>query len=308
MYRIFLGAFGLFLLLPTGYVSAASLYIDPAMPTINRGDSVTLAVRIDTDEAAGECINAVDAVITYDASIQPVDVSLGSSIFSVWVEEPKIDTVNRTITFAGGIPNGYCGRIEGDPRLSNIIAEIVFRSPGLQIGGGESSNVAAVAFAPESNVYLNDGQGTLAALTSFGSTITLERTPGQDITDNWRKAVQNDTNPPQEFSVSLERDTLAFEGKYFIVFNTTDKETGLSHYEVIEEPVSDLGRFSWGRADAPWIIARSRMSSRIKHLTVLSVFEPSIKLVMNTSQPLFRKNRSVHYRKNASCCTSLLLL
>ncbi|MBY0310029.1 transmembrane domain-containing protein [Patescibacteria group bacterium] len=254
MLRILLG---LFLLLPSSFVSAATLYIDPPFPTVSRSDSVTLSVRVDTDEAAGECINAVDAVINYDASIQPVDVSLGDSIFSVWVEAPKINPENRTITFAGGIPNGYCGRIEGDPRLSNIIAKVVFRSPGLQIGGGSDANTARVSFAPETQVFLNDGMGTLAALTTYPSVITLERTPGQTVTDTWRESVANDVTPPQEFSIGLERDTLAFDGNYFIVFSTTDKETGISHYEVMEEPTSEFGSFTWGRADAPWVETRS---------------------------------------------------
>jgi hypothetical protein len=249
--------FGLFFMAPAYTAMAATLYIDPAFPTINRSDSITLSLRVDTDEAAGECINAVDAVVTYDASIQPVDVSLGDSIFSVWVEPPKINTENRTITFAGGIPNGYCGRIEGDPRLSNVIAKIVFRSPGLQIGGGSDANSAVVAFDAASQVYLNDGLGTLATLTTYPSTITLERTPGQSINDSWRQDVIDDVIPPREFSISLERDEKAFNGNYFIVFNTSDKETGISHYEVMEEPISEFGSFNWGRADAPWIETRS---------------------------------------------------
>lgn len=247
---------GLAFILPAG-AQAASLYLDPAFPTIFRGDSITVSVRVDTDESAGECINTVDAVLTYDSSIQPVDVSVGESIFSVWVEPPQINAAERTISFAGGIPNGYCGRIEGDPRLSNVIAEIVFRSPGLQIGGGSDADKATVAFKDSTAAYLNDGFGTLAALTTFPSIITLERTPGEGIIDTWRDDVRSDNIPPQQFSIELTRNDTTFNGDYFIVFNTTDKETGISHYEVMEEPVSDLAGFHWGRADAPWIKERS---------------------------------------------------
>lgn len=250
----FLSSTGFFL---AGHVQAASLYLDPAFTTIYRGDSVTAAVRVDTDEQMNECINAADVVIHYDASIQPVDVSIGDSIFSVWVEAPVIDTQNRTISFAGGIPNGYCGRIEGDPRLSNVIAKIVFRSPGLQIGGGSDSDKAVISFAEGSAMYLNDGFGTQANLTTFPSTITLERNPGAEVQDEWRDDVKADSNPPQQFGIELARDDKAFSGNYFIVFNTTDKETGISHYEVIEEPVADWAGFRWGRADAPWVTTRS---------------------------------------------------
>jgi hypothetical protein len=242
---------------PAQIALAASLYIDPASTTMSRGDSIKMAVRLDTDEAAGECVNAIDATISYDPSIQPVDISRGGSIFSIWVEEPIIDQEARTISFAGGLPNGYCGRIEGDPRLSNVIVEIVFRSPGLQIGGGSEANSATVAVSPDSIAYLNDGLGTAVPLRAFASIINLERSAGAEIIDPWREQVQTDTTPPQQFSIELVRDDKAFNGEYFIVFNTADKETGISHYEVMEEPVSNLGRFSWGRADAPWVETRS---------------------------------------------------
>jgi hypothetical protein len=175
----------------------------------------------------------------------------------LWVEPPTIDKERRQITLAGGIPNGYCGRIIGDPRLSNIIAEIIFRSPGLQIGGGAAASQAVIAVSPSSTVYLNDGTGALAPLSVFPSNISLGPSAGPALVDTWREAVANDDIPPREFSITLAVDEKAFNGKYFIVFNTTDKETGISHYEVMEEPLSSLGAFNWGRGDAPWTPARS---------------------------------------------------
>lgn len=249
----FFSVLALFFSLATS-ASAATLYMDPSAATLNRGDTLTVGVRIDTDELLNECVNAVDAVISYSPSIQPVDVSLGQSIFSVWVEEPVIDEMAHTITFAGGVPNGYCGRIAGDPRLTNNVINLVFRSPGLQIGGGSERNAASIAFLPETTVYLNDGRGTKADLATYGTNITLNDKPGAAF-DPWLEEVAADEIPPTAFSISLERDEKAFSGKWFIVFNTTDKQTGIDHYEVLEEPERNL--VSWGRADAPWISARS---------------------------------------------------
>jgi hypothetical protein len=247
-----------FIILSVPLVStAATLYIDPGTATVYRGDAITTSVRIMPDQAAGECINAADVVVTYPEFIQPVDVSIGRSIFSVWVEDPKINKEERTITFAGGIPNGYCGRVQGDPGLTNVIADIVFRSPGLQIGAVDNDGVAVISFTDATNVYLNDGLGTKASLVTLPSTITMDKAAGSGIVDDWREDVRNDDLPPESFSITLERDTLAFGGKYFIVFTTTDKQTGLSHYEVMEESVEDLGSFAWGRSDAPWVRAVS---------------------------------------------------
>ncbi len=66
--------------------TAATLYIDPGVASLFRGDAITTSIRVMPDQATGECINAADVVITYPESIQPVDVSTGRSIFSVWVE------------------------------------------------------------------------------------------------------------------------------------------------------------------------------------------------------------------------------
>lgn len=254
---LFLGVF-IIAALYSPSVYAASLYIDPAMTTLGRGDTVTMSVRLDTDEAKEECINAVDGVVTYPESLSPVDVSIGDSIFSMWVEQPKIDKENRTITFAGGIPNGYCGRIQGDPRLTNTIVKLIFRSPGFIVGGNSSgSSTAQVEFAPETTAYLNDGQGTKAELAMYPAKVELSDKPGPVLKDDWRQEILADNIPPEQFSIDLQKEEKAFGGKYFIVFNTTDKQTGIDQYQVMEEPVSRLNAFEWGRADAPWVEARS---------------------------------------------------
>lgn len=233
---------------------AALLYIDPAEAQINRGDTKTIAVRLDTDE--GECINTVDAVIEYDSSVRAVDVSRGDSILSLWIEDPVIDEEQNKITFAGGIPGGYCGRIAGDPRLSNIIVELVFRSPGLNIGGGNNPN-ATIVFTDETQVLEHDGFGSRAPLQTRGATITLLDSVGTALDDSWTARVQNDTMPPADFVITLAQNEDAFSGNYFITFNTTDKQSGIDHYEVMEEPFEEFYLFKWGGVDAPWTVTES---------------------------------------------------
>jgi hypothetical protein len=243
----------LFFAIPSAH--AATLYLDPNQAQLNRGDSITVSVRLDTNE--DECVNAIDGVITYTENIQPVDISRGNSIFSMWVEEPIINKADRTITFAGGIPNGYCGRIPGDPRLTNNVVDLVFQSPGLQIGSSESGNMVQLAFDQKTTVYLNDGFGTIASTTFFGTTIDLTRQPGPAINNPWGDKVTNDNIFPEAFSITLERTPNAFSNNYFITFNTTDKQSGIDHYEVIEEPLDSKNLFGWGAETAPWIEAKS---------------------------------------------------
>ncbi|MCA9357228.1 hypothetical protein H6784_00505 [Candidatus Nomurabacteria bacterium] len=255
--RFLVGIFlGSIFLIPL-YSEAASLYIDPAISTLNRGDSAKMVLRLDTDEAAEECVNAVDGVVTYSDNIEPVDVSIGNSIFNMWVERPVINKENKTITFAGGIPNGYCGRVQGDPRLTNIIAEIVFRSPGFSVGAGSNvENTATVDFTSSSTAYLNDGFGTKADLNLYGAKIELNKSAGATMINPWKDEIEADDILPEKFSISLQKDDKAFSGKYYIVFSTTDKQTGIDHYEVMEEPLTQFGSFQWGRADAPWLMVK----------------------------------------------------
>ena len=234
--------------------NAALLYLDPANVEINRGDTVTLGVRIDTDE--GECINTADVVIDYGGAVRAVDVSRGDSILSIWVEDPVIDEENHTISFAGGIPGGYCGRIDGDPRLTNLLAELVFRSPGFSIGGGDDQ-FSEIKIGDSSQVLLNDGFGTKADLTVLDARIELSDTAGSSKEDDWSDSVAEDDVPPSEFSINLAKDDDAFSGRYFVAFNTQDKQSGIDHYEIMEEPFEDFYLFKWGGADAPWSVVES---------------------------------------------------
>lgn len=236
-------------------VYAATLYLDPNTSEISPGDTIAMAVRLDTDE--GECINVVDGVINFPKNISAVDLSTGNSILPVWVESPVIDVENNRITFAGGIPNGYCGRIDGDPRLTNILLEIIFQAPGLRIGMGDVDPVASITFGSETRTLLNDGSGTPAPTRTISAEVLVNSEPTGQVVDEWKRRVDDDTIPPNPFTISLQSDPSAYAGRYFIVFNTTDKQSGISHYEVMEEPSEQFDLFIWGAADAPWIKARS---------------------------------------------------
>lgn len=242
-----------FLFLPL-HSHAALLYLDPGEATVNRGDTITLSLRVDTD--SGECINTADVVIKYSDSIRAVDVSRGESILNVWLQDPAIDEKKHEITFAGGIPGGYCGRIPGDPMLTNKLADVVFRSPGFTVGntGGQ---IADVSIDGSSRVLLNDGFGTEAKLRVSDAHLTLTDKPGSTTKSAWNDTVNNDKTPPADFAITLQKDANAFSGKYFIVFNSVDKQSGIDHYEVMEEPFKDFNLFKWGAVTAPWTSAES---------------------------------------------------
>lgn len=247
--------FGFFVFVAPVSVSAATLYMDPHETEIYPGDTIAVQIRLDTDE--GECINVVDGVINYDTEILPVDISRGESIVPIWVEEPTIDKSNKRITFAGGVPNGYCGRIDGDPKLTNVIFEILFQAPAFSVGFSDRDDMADVTFDDGTQVLLNDGAGSKAALRTFGAEILVGDKPRNEPIDEWNGRVDDDNIPPQEFSITLTKDKSIYSGEYFVTFNTTDKQSGLDHYEIMEEPIDKFQLFLWGAVGAPWQTVKS---------------------------------------------------
>ena len=229
---------------------AATLYIDPAEANLSPGDSKLFSVRLDVD--GNECINIVDGVIYVAPPLVPVDISRGNSIFPLWVEEPSIDTGTGLITFAGGIPNGYCGRTPGDSRLTNVLFDIVVQVNS-DIATGENGRAdASIIFGPATRAYLNDGTGSPAPLRLLGSSVLVLSEPQSAVTDEWGERIAADTLPPNKFSIELVRDPRVFGGKYFITFNTTDKQTGIDRYEVKEVPLGRFNFFGLGRMNVPW--------------------------------------------------------
>ena len=237
-------------------VQAATLYMNPAVSTLARGDAEVVAVRLDTNEEAEECINAVEGVLQLTGPVSAVDVSLGNSIFSIWVEPPTISQDGKLVTFAGGVPNGYCGRIAGDPRLTNNLFDIIVRTTAIASNNG-SSTPGQISFTEQTVAYLNDGFGTEADLQVFPKDFTVLPELSGDVLDPWKDLVAADTISPQEFSISMEQTSPSLRDRYYITFSTTDKQTGIDRYEVMEEPLSRLASFTWGGANTPWIEARS---------------------------------------------------
>ena len=219
--------------------SASTLYMDPKSGTYGPGDTFIVNVRLNTDDT--QCLNAAQVNIEYPTSVlRAVDFSRGNSIFSLWISDPKIDTDAGSITFAGGVPGGYCGRIPGDPALSNIIGTIVFSVVS------SSSKSAVVHFAPGTSVYKNDGLGTALVPTLSVATITIA--PIAQLTSNpWIDEVKSDIAPPEPFTVQAESQRDVFDGKYFIVFSTVDKQSGVDHYEIAQGA-------SWVHIASPYVL------------------------------------------------------
>ncbi len=237
------------------YVQASALYLESESEELNRGGVAVVHLKLDIDKNEG-CVNAIDTVLKYDPGLELVDISTGSSLISLWVENPIIDNKSKTLSFAGGIPNGYCGGVSEVGDSVNTLLEMIFKISDKYNLSDEDNEIAKISFAKETTVYLNDGIGTALKPETGDLVLNLS---GRLVTDKnlWQQKISEDTIPPAEFIITLQQNDNVFGGKNYIIFNTTDKQTGIDHYEVMEEPVSQFGSFSWGRIDAPWVVTRS---------------------------------------------------
>jgi hypothetical protein len=239
-----------FSILPFG-ARATMLYFEPGTADYHPGDTFIVNVRIDTQ---GECINTIQTNLAFSNDILVVkDLAIGSSIISVWINTPGFSNKTGSISFAGGIPAGYCGRLPGDPGESNLIGKIIF-----QVKDQTENHEAEVEFLESSQVLLNDGLGTRAELTTKKAVFSiLAGIPGVPR-EEWQIELSNDKIPPDPFVIEINRDPSIFEGKYFIIFSTTDKQTGLDYYEVKE------GEGGWKRAESPYLLEDQSLESAIK--------------------------------------------
>lgn len=219
----------------TPYAGAATISLDPKTGSFGPGDMFVVTIRLDTN--TNECVNVASVELLYPTDwIKATVVSKGESLLSLFTEDPRIDTEKGIISFAGGIPAGYCGRIQGDPGKSNVLAKVVFYIPGNMIGGKVATGPLplTLSFGSSTSVLLNDGFGTVAHLDVEGSTLLREMASTQ-LKNEWLDIVHADGTPPDQFSATIEHDENIFDGRYFLLFTTVDKQSGIHHFEVRED-------------------------------------------------------------------------
>jgi len=250
-FKIIISSIFIFLFLPL-VAKGAILYFEPSKGEYHLGDTFIVDLRVDTEE---ECINTVKVIVAFPKEIlEAKDFSTGNSILSLWLESPKIDQKEGLISFVGGIPGGFCGPLPGEPEKPNLFGRIIFKVK--EITGGQFSG--KLNFLEGSQVLLNDGFGTPAKLTLKEAVFTILPEKLEVPKGEWQEELAKDDIPPEPFEIKISQDPNIFGGKYFIVFSTTDKQTGIDHYEVKE------GKKNWKRTESPYLLEDQSLKSIIK--------------------------------------------
>ncbi|NTW22424.1 hypothetical protein HGA34_02640 [Candidatus Falkowbacteria bacterium] len=273
--------FAFLLVVPSFAARAATLYFTPSSGTYGYGDVFAVDVKIDID-SGDECINTVQGVIGFDKDyLEMVDFSGGESILSLWIDLPKtgdMPNINheKIVKFTGGIPGGYCGKIPGDPGESNIIGKIIFKVNNFK-ADAVPKPTAKVFFVDSTQVLLNDGLGTEAKVVLKEAEFTVTEKQAESRKE-WDTLKNDDVIPPEPFVIEIQRSQSMYNGKNYLIFNTTDKQSGVDHYEVLEARFDDsadrsswFGWFEskkadpeWKLASIPYILEDQSLSSNIK--------------------------------------------
>ncbi|OGF49791.1 hypothetical protein A3I36_00295 [Candidatus Giovannonibacteria bacterium RIFCSPLOWO2_02_FULL_45_28] len=212
------------------FASAENLNLKSAKTSYSVGDSFSVSLTLDTN---GRSINTLSATIFADKTrLQIVDVRYGSSIISLWVERPKIDS-SGNIVFVGGVPGGFSGSA----------------GPILTFGVRAKSEGQTNIGAKDIKILLNDGQGTeLAGATSGILKLSISKAspqpapakPGEPAPKEKPKEEYippPDTTPPESFIPMISRHPSVADNKYFASFFAVDKDSGISYYEIQEKPL-----------------------------------------------------------------------
>ena len=151
--NIFLVALVIFLTAPA-ISSAAVLSISPAAIDVTQGDTVTVSVRLDTQDQA---VNAVQTTVRFPSDKLKLISAVPGSIFSLMTpNSPFIDTGKVSFS-AGAVSPGFTGK-------SGTVMTLKFSA--------QTTGAAAITF-DSSKVLLNDGSGTDALNNSIGATISI---------------------------------------------------------------------------------------------------------------------------------------
>jgi len=196
-------------------------------------------------------INAIEGNIVFPLDLLELkEIRDGNSIINFWVDKPQMDANINTnkggIRFSGITPSGYLGE-------RGLILLMVFTAKKegraiVQITGGKT--------------LLNDGKGTAANLTTSSLSLAVI---SESISVPSRITALPDTEPPEIFKPEIAKDAELFNGKYFLVFATQDKGSGVAAYAIHESTRIKklIDTKSWAEAESPYVLKDQELRSYI---------------------------------------------
>lgn len=227
---VFLLSLTLFVAVP---VFAAEIRLDAHKAEINSGEQFLVDIIIHSEES----LNAVEGRLVFPADQLIVkEIRDGNSVINFWVEKPRLES-SGVILFSGITPGGFSG-------ANNSIFSVVFEA--------KNDGIASIVL-DGTKALQNDGLGSQAILSTHDTAVSIK--PGSS---NVPKETLTDIELPEDFNPTIQSDPNIFGGKYFLVFATQDKISGISNYKVRE------GEWGWFTlAESPYVLKHQSLDRKI---------------------------------------------
>jgi hypothetical protein len=208
------------------FTNAAKLSV-VASPSVTLGQQFRVDVAVNTQ---GDAMNAIQGEIVFSPALFTFEgINDGESPVSLWIEAPH-EVTSGTIAFSGVIPGGFTGS------ASSVVGVIFAPAEG---GAG-------LVGIQNAKLLRNDGVGSEIPLVTVNQMVAVSAPAGASRGPGIPFTV------PGSFKPMITRDANVYGGKYFLVFATTDKGSGIGYYDVLEVPAgTPIG------ANPPWITATS---------------------------------------------------
>lgn len=233
----FVVAVAIFTLLPL-LTFAAEIRVDGKNQEVKTGEQFTATIFLNTEES----INALEGQIAFPADLlEFVEIQSGNSIVSFWIDKPKVEV--DKIFFSGIIPGGFTGE-------NGLILSLLFQAKKPSDGSIAIRGI---------KVLKNDGAGTPAEITTSDFQFSIVEGASAVVPKK-----EKDRESPETFRPEIARDESLFDGKWFLVFATQDKASGVDHYEVKESRQRIFTLFQkWFRAESSHVLRDQELRSYV---------------------------------------------
>ncbi|HRH31556.1 MAG TPA: hypothetical protein PK950_02715 [Candidatus Paceibacterota bacterium] len=193
------------------------------------GETFAVPILVASPDIA---VNAFSIEVSYPTFLEFVGSDEQGSVVGLWVEQPTV--VDGKILFSGAMSSGFTETYNplNKQRSPGLLTKLIFR--------GTEPDSGAITAVPE--LLAHDGKGTVLAASGFSVRVAIDSRISTDA------YVWDDTVLPESFMPYVQKHDSVFDGKYVVIFNTIDKDSGIARYEVKE------GSGRWLEAKSPYLL------------------------------------------------------
>ena len=215
--------------------NAASIFFEPQ--EINTTINSVEKVEIFLNTRDNESVNAFEINVEYPIEFLKLNNwSDGNSIINLWIQKPE--NKEGIFSFQGIIPGGYSGE-------NGLLITLYFE--------GYKEGMAKIKIKNNSQILLNDGLGTPVKSSFSLATVNIKTSEKEPPKFEFTEKI-----PPEPFTPLISRSDKIYNGNYFLVFSTQDKNSGINYYEISE------GEESFRIAQSPYLLRNQKLDEDIR--------------------------------------------